>query len=204
MAAIWKCLLLLALYARPGATTAPSAANVATTGTGNSNKWTLQGKNVVVTGGTKGIGKAVCDDLLALGANVLTCGRNEAEVLACLDAWKGEGYGADRVAAVVADVSTKEGRTALQTTCEDVFKGSLHCLVNNVGTNRRKKSVDYTEEDYDFIMRTNLQSAYWLTNAFHPQLKAGQGSVVVVGSVAGGCGVAIRSGVLYAMTKGTR
>ena len=195
---LWQVVLLLLFVALGGGTTTTSSPSA---GTVASSKWTLKGKNVVVTGGTKGIGKAVCDDLLALGANVLTCGRNEAEVLACLESWKSEGFGADRVSAVVADVSTTDGRCALQKKCTDVFGRSLDCLINNVGTNRRKKSIEYSEEDYDFIMRTNLQSAFWLTNAFHSQLKETSGSVVIIGSVAGGCGVAIRSGVLYAMTK---
>jgi NAD(P)-dependent dehydrogenase (short-subunit alcohol dehydrogenase family) len=57
--------------------------------------------------------------------------------------------------------------------------------------------------EFDFIMKTNLQSCFYLSTALYPQLKkSGKGTVVNVGSVAGGCGTAIKSGIVYAMTKG--
>jgi NAD(P)-dependent dehydrogenase (short-subunit alcohol dehydrogenase family) len=83
--------------------------------------------------------------------------------------------------------------------CSDFF----HFLfkVNNVGTNIRKPTTEYSAEDYSFLMATNLESAYHLCQLAHPLLKAsGLGSIVFVSSV---CGlVAVSSGTLYAMTKG--
>ena len=87
-------------------------------------------------------------------------------------------------------------------------------MINNVGTNIRKPSVEYTEEDYDFIMKTNLQSVFELTKLCYPMLKRSErqwdkkfshdeprdtSSVVNIGSVAGV--TCIKSGSLYAMTK---
>ena len=166
-----------------------------------SKKWDLVGKNIVVTGGSMGIGKSVVDELLSLGANVLTCGRNDAELSLRLQEWDESGF-SGRIHVVIADVSTADGRLKLVSECSTLFGGRCDCLVNNVGSNIRKKSVDYTEEDYDFVMKTNLQSCFYLSTAMYPLLKkSGRGAVVNVGSVAGGCGTAIKSGIVYAMTK---
>jgi hypothetical protein len=73
--------------------------------------------------------------------------------------------------------------------------------VNNVGTNIRKRTTEYSAEDYSFMMATNLESAYHLCQLTHPLLKAsGFGSIVFISSVVGV--VAASSGTLYAMTKG--
>ncbi|CAK0784803.1 hypothetical protein CVIRNUC_008007 [Coccomyxa viridis] len=77
----------------------------------------------------------------------------------------------------------------------------VHHAVNNVGSNVRKATVDYTAEDYSFIQRTNMESAYNLTQLAHPLLKAaGRSSVVMISSVAGGP-LAIQSGSIYGMLK---
>ena len=154
-----------------------------------------------MTGGTKGIGKAAVEELLHLGSRVLTCSRNEEDMKKCLIEWNEKGYSHDRIQGVVADVSTIEGREKLLSASKSMFNGELHCLVNNVGSNIRKKTIEYTDADFDFIFNTNLQSSFSLTKALHSELKAGKGRVVLVSSVAGGCGIAIKSGVLYAMTK---
>jgi Tropinone reductase 1 len=66
----------------------------------------------------------------------------------------------------------------------------------------RKKAIEYSEKDYEFVMKTNLESCFFLTLALYSKLKkCGKASVVNVGSVAGGCGTAIKSGIIYAMTK---
>jgi short-subunit dehydrogenase len=77
----------------------------------------------------------------------------------------------------------------------------LLCKVNNVGTNIRKPTTEYSAEEYSFVMATNLESAYHLCQLTHPLLKAsGSGSIVFISSV---CGVvAVCSGTIYAMTKG--
>lgn len=73
--------------------------------------------------------------------------------------------------------------------------------MNNVGTNIRKKTVDYTAEEYSSIMSTNLDSSYHLCQLAHPLLKAsGKGSIVFISSVAGS--VHLFSGSIYGATKG--
>lgn len=77
----------------------------------------------------------------------------------------------------------------------------LWVQINNVGTNIRKPTIDYTDEDFTRVMTTNFESAYHLAQLAHPLLKAsGMGSIVSISSVAGV--VAIRSGTIYAATKG--
>lgn len=120
-------------------------------------------------------------------------------------------------------MSTEEGRQKLIAMALQLFgEDGIHCLVNNVGTNIRKKSQDYSVEEYRKIMDTNLDSAFLLSNSFYPYLKKNKNSAIVnIGSVAGmrnippksfcvtylsgyvlgGCQTSLRSGVVYAMTK---
>ncbi|PNH12845.1 Tropinone reductase [Tetrabaena socialis] len=132
----------------------------------------LAGRTALVTGATRGIGKAIVDELARLGAKGCVC-----------------------------DVSERAARSELVERVSEAFGGTLNILVNNVGTNVRKPTVEYTEEDYSFVMRTNLESAYHLCQVCQPLLKAsGDGCIVFNSSVAGGP-TAMRSGTLYAMTK---
>ncbi len=182
----------------------------------HSSLWSLPKKSTaVVTGGTKGIGHAiVCELGLTFGCKVLTCSRNQAELDRCIEEWKDQGMD---VRGVVADVATKEGRATLMEKVDEMIseddcaeKGHLNILVNNVGTNIRKKTVEYSEEDLDFILTTNFKSCFELTKLCHPlmkrQLKEGfshcetTSSIVNIGSVAGV--TCMKSGTPYASTKG--
>ena len=85
---------------------------------------------------------------------------------------------------------------------DSYFGGSLDILVNNVGTNTRKPTIEYTESEYDHIMNTNLKSVYKLCQRSHSYLKnsaEGSASIIMIGSVAGLTG--IRSGSIYGMSK---
>ena len=74
--------------------------------------------------------------------------------------------------------------------------------VNNVGTNIRKPTVEYSLEDYSHIMATNLESAYHFCQLAHPLLVAsGQGCIVMNSSVGGI--TSLRTGSVYGATKGT-
>jgi len=172
--------------------------------------WRIPPKSTaLVTGGTKGIGHAIVTQLAStFGVRVLTCARKEDDLQTCLQEWKEAGYD---VWGVVADVSTSEGREAVMTKLHEMIQqsdcahvGKLDILINNVGSNRRKKTVEYTEEDFDYIFNTNLKSLYELTKLCYPYLRrdveslqtAGPSSVIHIGSVAGGP-TCIKSGTLY-------
>jgi Tropinone reductase 1 len=161
-----------------------------------SQKWRLDGYRALVTGGTKGIGLAVAQELLELGSHVLIVARNVEAVEQQVAAWRSEGLNASGLAADVASVA---GR---QSIVDEIRKqgGSLDLLVNNVGTNIRKKAVDYSLDEYSSIMSTNLDAAFFISTACHQFLKqSAHPAVVNVLSVAGL--IHLRTGAPYGMTK---
>ncbi|NNC78220.1 MAG: SDR family oxidoreductase [Woeseiaceae bacterium] len=161
-----------------------------------SERWQLQGNLALVTGGTRGIGFAIAEELLQLGAEVLIAGRDKARIDDCVTGWQQAGY---KVSGIVADVATEAGIASLVDAVRN-GSGHLDILVNNVGTNIRKPTTAYTQEEYDHIMATNLGSAWSLSRKLQEALAAsGGGSIVFVGSVAGL--THMRTGTPYAMTK---
>ena len=160
------------------------------------NKWSLENKTALVTGSTKGIGQATAQELAALGATVIITARHAGEVEKQVEKMKDAGYNALGIA---ADVTCPEDRQRLFDFV--IARGQKpDILVNNVGTNIRKRMTEYSEEEYRFIFNTNLYSNFALSQLFYPLLKASsQGVVVNVLSVAGL--THLRSGAPYGMTK---
>jgi Tropinone reductase 1 len=160
-------------------------------------RWSLAGKSALVTGATLGIGLAVAEELLSFGAKVFIVARDAVRLEAQLDRWRREGARAEGMA---ADVSDAEGRRAVLHRLEESGAG-LDILVNNVGMNIRKAASDYSSEEYERIIATNMTSAFELTRKAHALLKRAQGgaSIVNVSSVSGLTYTS--TGVPYAMTK---
>jgi len=157
------------------------------------NRWLLTGKKAVVTGGSKGIGEAIVNEFISLGAEVLAVAR-KAEDLQRLKVQHPE-----RLTTLSADISTAEGRTLLKQQVHTQWQG-LDILVNNVGTNIRKPTADYSAEEYAYVMDTNLLSAFELNRLFYPLLRQSpQGNIVHITSVAGLTHV--RTGSIYGITK---
>lgn len=158
-------------------------------------RWSLQGRTALVTGASLGIGLAVAEEFLAFGAKVLAVARDAARLGAQVETWRRAGSEAEGVA---ADLSTAEGRETVLRHLDKL--GRLDVLVNNIGTNVRKPAVEYSAEEYQRIISTNLTSAFELTRAAHPLLKkAGGASVVNVSSVSGLTHTS--TGAPYAMSK---
>jgi Tropinone reductase 1 len=157
-------------------------------------KWRLDGRKALITGGSKGIGRAAAAEFVALGAEVILVARDRQEIDIALDRLGPTAHG------VAADVATREGRQAAVARAEALW-GSLDVLVNNAGTNIRKKIHEYAPGDYDKLVRTNLESVFEMCRLAYPLLRksAAGAAVINVGSVAGT--VAIGTGVLYGMTK---
>ncbi|XVF46580.1 hypothetical protein PTKIN_Ptkin03bG0038700 [Pterospermum kingtungense] len=162
------------------------------------NRWSLHGMTALVTGGTKGIGYAIVEELAGFGARIHTCARTETDLNKCLLDWKSKGF---QVTGSVCDVSSKLDREKLMNTVSSEFNGKLNILINNVGTLVSKPTEEYTSEDFSFVMGTNFESAYNLCQLAYPLLKASEGgSIVFLSSV---CGVvSVTSGSIYGATKG--
>src|SRR5690242_12337110 len=116
-------------------------------------RWSLSGFKAVVTGGTQGIGKAIAEELMHFGAEVLIVARRQTLIDECLSSWRAAGFQAHGIA---ADMSTAEGRMTVCDKVKGLWNGTLDILVNNAGTNIRKLTVSYEEEEIQQIFETNL------------------------------------------------
>jgi tropinone reductase I len=154
--------------------------------------WTLQGKKALVTGGTKGIGLAIAKEFLELGAEVLVVARDTKSI-------QGKVKNSANLFTMDGDVTDAVFRKQLIEKIEGNW-GKLDVLVNNVGTNIRKKFTEYSETEYRQLFETNLFSMTELARLSYPLLKkSGTGSVIQIASVAGSLDV--QSGPPYGMTK---
>ncbi|HEU4452120.1 MAG TPA: SDR family oxidoreductase [Longimicrobium sp.] len=159
-------------------------------------RWSLRGRAAVVTGATEGIGRAVAEEMLRLGARVLVVARDEARLAERVDGWRAEGLDAGGIAADVAE----RGAAARIVAEAERLGGGIDLLVNNAGTNIRKRTDEYTDDEYDRLLRTNLTSAFDLCRAAYPLLKRSPAAAVVnVASVA--ALTSVGTGAPYAMTK---
>lgn len=160
-------------------------------------KWRLDGKKALVTGGTKGIGKATAEEFLHLGAELIIAARNSRDINKCVNNWSKKGFA---VRGFAADLSEHSERLLLGEFVNKTW-GTLDILINNVGTNIRKATVDYTDSEIDTIFQTNLMSAYSLCRLFFPLLQKSKSdaSIVNVSSIAGL--THLGSGSPYSMTK---
>ncbi|GJN25760.1 hypothetical protein PR202_gb13631 [Eleusine coracana subsp. coracana] len=89
-------------------------------------RWSLAGATALVTGGSKGIGHAIVEELAGFGARVHTCARNAAELEACRRKWEEKGF---VVTVSVCDVSVRADREQLMDTVKDTFGGKLDILL---------------------------------------------------------------------------
>jgi tropinone reductase I len=157
-------------------------------------RWKLTDKRALVTGGTKGIGRAVAQEFLSLGAEVLIVARDPEAIAQTIATWQAQGM---TVWGVAADVATATGRDTVMNAVATQW-GGLDILVNNVGTNIRKPTLDYTPEEYARLIETNQTSVFELCRRCHPLMR-NPASIVNVSSVA--ALVSVRTGAPYAMTK---
>lgn len=159
--------------------------------------WHLDDHHVLITGATQGIGRAIADECARLGAVITIVARSEDDVANRVAAYQEAGHTAHGVA---ADVATPEGRERVLDAVR--ARGRLDVLVNNVGTNIRKDTLDFTLDDFRTLMAVNVESAYELTRGVYDLLADSPNpSVVNVSSIASQIIVGTSTAV-YAMTKG--
>jgi NAD(P)-dependent dehydrogenase (short-subunit alcohol dehydrogenase family) len=144
----------------------------------------LQGLTALVTGGTRGIGKAIVHKLAALGAAVGFCGRDEERLknaAAEVQARRGKAI------ALRADV-TRESEIAALINATEKQLGPIAILVNNVGIGGGGFGAlqDKTEADWDQVMNTNLKSVFLVSRAVIPgMIRRRGGDIVNISSLAG-------------------
>ena len=142
----------------------------------------LAGKAAIVTGGSRGIGRAIALKLASEGTDVAVCSRTSgaAEVVAA----EIEKLGV-RALAQRTDVSDSGQAEALVKAAQQIF-GRLDILVNNAGVTRDGLLMRMKEDDWDVVLNTNLKGAYNCSKAaVRPMMKARWGRIVNITSVVG-------------------
>ena len=165
---------------------------------------TLQNKTALVTGASRGIGRATAAAIARAGAHVLVhYGRStqEAESLVAEIQTKG-----GRATAISGDLETPDGASLLANKVRSVVGDRLDVLVLNAGISKSACIADYTVEDFDSLFATNVRGPFFLVQQLLPILGEGS-SIVVISSaaartVAGKPGLENPSILAYASTKG--
>ena len=158
--------------------------------------WRLDGRRALVTGASRGIGRATALELASLGADLLLTARGEDD-LAAVAAEVAAAHPGQAVETVVADVAAEAGRDRVVAA---VGAGRLDVLVNNVGTNVRKRMEDLSLAEYRHVQETNLTSCFELCRRLHPALRRGAPAAVVNNASVAGL-THLRTGAPYGMSK---
>lgn len=149
-------------------------------------------KVAAVTGGSGGIGRAIAAKLGAEGATVAVAARNESEGGITVEQIESAGG-----KALFTRVDVSEGEEVVGWIADVVDRfGRLDWLVNNAGMNGRSARLEeYTHEEFELVVRTNLMSAFYTSHAAVPVMrKQGSGAIVNVGSTASLQGYGLLSG----------
>ena len=131
-------------------------------------------KVALITGGARGIGRAIVERYLKEGMSVITCGRNNRpdDLDAAVD-WH------------IADVANSEAVEALRDAIISKH-GALHVLVNNAGIQIEKTVVDSTDDDWDLLMGINAKGVFNCCRTFIPLMVQSEGgSIINIGSISG-------------------
>ena len=141
------------------------------------------GKTVVITGSTKGIGKAIAFAYAQCHANVVITGRKQAECNAVAEEIRSLG---GHALGVATDVQQIEALEALADQTEQIF-GTPDIWINCAGVAVTRKILDVTPEDYDMVMNTNLKSVYFGSQIAVSRMRKAEkgGKIIQIASVGG-------------------
>jgi 3-oxoacyl-[acyl-carrier protein] reductase len=161
-------------------------------------------KTALVTGASRGIGRAIALALAETGAHVLVhYGRSGQEAESLVESIRSRGGRAD---AIRADLGTQEGATLLAKEVRSIVGNRLDVLVSNAGISKAATIKDHTVEDFDNLFATNVRSPFFLVQQLLPILGEGSNIIVVssIGAhaVVGNPGLENPSILAYASTKG--
>ncbi len=144
----------------------------------------LKGRSALVTGGSKGLGKAISRGFVEAGARVMICSRHEDELIGAQREIADGIEGAD-VRYLVADMSSREGTDTLAAATLEAF-GTVDILVNNAGVNAPQAIDIIDDEVWDRVIEINVTAVMRLTRALVPAMKAQKwGRVIHISSVLG-------------------
>ncbi len=143
----------------------------------------IAGRNAVVTGATKGIGKGIALVLARAGANVMITGRNADDAARTVAELQAEGDG--QITSFLGNVASPADCAAMAQAAVDAF-GGIDIVCANAGIFPDAKLADMTEADLDLVFDTNVKGTMLTVQACLPHLKAsGRGRVIVTSSITG-------------------
>jgi gluconate 5-dehydrogenase len=142
--------------------------------------FSVAGQIVLVSGGSRGIGRAIARGFAERGARVIITGRQQQTLEQTA---RDIGSDDNPVRAIVCDVADSRAIASLVDGVTAEF-GRIDTLVNVAGVNRRKPAVEVTEEDYDFVVDINLKGAFLVAQAVGRQMiRQGSGSQIHIASL---------------------
>lgn len=142
--------------------------------------FSLRGRRALVTGASRGLGRAMAEALARAGADVVCATSHEGGASQTVDVIRGWGRQAWEV---VADLSDHASVESMANDVE-LIAGHIDVLVNNAGTIRRTAATEYTLADWDLVMRTNLDATFMLCQHFGREMVAnGIGKIINVASL---------------------
>ncbi len=143
----------------------------------------MEGRSVIVTGGSKGIGKGIARVFARHGAHVLIAARNDTALQEAAEELSSEGQG--RIETAVADVARVGDCRRLAELAVERF-GGIDVLCANAGVFPERSLVDMSEDDVDSVLACNLKGTIFAVQACLPALEAsGHGRVVITSSITG-------------------
>ncbi len=147
------------------------------------NHFNLTGKVALVTGGSKGLGKYIAKDLAQAGANIVIVSRHLEEGRRIAQEIETSSHSA---MALYADISRPDTLPQMIGAAVDRM-GKIDILINNAGTNIRKPALDFTEDEWDTVLNTNLKGTFFCSQAVAKTMAdAGGGKIINISSAAGG------------------
>ena len=155
---------------------------ISKTNEGNNLGGPLANKTALVTGGSRGIGRAIAMRLAELGAGVAICGRDSEKLRATAEALRRL---AGRALWQTADV-TRAGEVEKLVSATELKLGPIGILINNAGIGLFGPAHEKSEEEWDRVLSTNLKSVFLVSRAVVPSMmRQGAGDIVNISSLAG-------------------
>ena len=146
-------------------------------------KFSLRGKTALVTGGNRGLGLAIAAALYDAGATVVLTARDEVQLAAAKAQLLERGEG--QVHTISAELSDDASVTNLYNAVH-AHVDAIDILVNNAGVNRRGPAENLTEEDWHYVLQTDLTVPFLVARTFaRPMLHRGWGRILNIGSIFG-------------------